>query len=142
MNVLNRPPGISSRLRVMVVDDDHALRDALCGLLKDEGFEVVGDAADGTTAVSLARDRAPDVVLVDYRMPGMDGLEAISLMKTEAPFLQAVMLTAYDDETLSLEAERAEVYCLLVKGCPPTMILDMVLRAASYKRELESRRPR
>jgi DNA-binding NarL/FixJ family response regulator len=121
------------------VDDDPALREALCGLLTDEGFQVVGDAGEGNAAVSLARDRDPDVVLVDYRMPGMDGLEAISLMKTKAPFLQAVMLTAYDDETLSLEAERTDVYCLLVKGCPPSIILDMVLRAGAYKRELESR---
>jgi len=70
----------------------------------------------------------------------MDGLEAVSHMKTQAPNLQAVMLTAYEDETLHLEAERAEVYCLLVKGCPPDLILDMVLRAAAYKRELETRR--
>jgi DNA-binding NarL/FixJ family response regulator len=139
VNVLHRPPGISSRLRVLVVDDDAALREALCDLLTDEGFDVVGEAGDGSTAVALARDRGPDVVLVDYRMPGMDGLEAISLMKTEAPLLQAVMLTAYDDETLSLEAERTEVYCLLVKGCSPSIILDMVLRAGAYKRELEGR---
>jgi DNA-binding NarL/FixJ family response regulator len=139
VNVLHRPAGISSRLRVLVVDDDAALREALCDLLTDEGFDVVGEAGDGSTAVALARDREPDVVLVDYRMPGMDGLEAISLMKTEAPLLQAVMLTAYDDETLSLEAERTEVYCLLVKGCSPSIILDMVLRAGAYKRELEGR---
>jgi NarL family two-component system response regulator YdfI len=140
MNALKRPHGVVSGLRVMVVDDDHDVRDALCELLVDEGFQVVGDAPDGSTAVSLARDRAPDVVLVDYRMPGMDGLEAVNQMKTQAPHLQAVMLTAYEDETLNLEAERADVYCLLVKGCSPSLILDMVLRAATYKRELESRR--
>jgi DNA-binding NarL/FixJ family response regulator len=139
MNGIHQSSRSSSRIRVLVVEDDDALRRALCGLLSDEGLHVVGDAADGTTAVSLARDREPDVVLVDYRMPGKDGLEAISLMKTEAPLIQAVMLTAYDDEALNLEAERASVYCLLVKGCPPALILDMVARACTYKRELERR---
>jgi DNA-binding NarL/FixJ family response regulator len=66
--------------------------------------------------VCMARNRQPDVVLVDYRMPGMDGIEAIGLMKMEAPLTQAVMLTVYDDHALNLEAERAQVYCLLVKG--------------------------
>jgi two-component system, NarL family, response regulator YdfI len=139
MNALGRRPSISSRFRVIVVEDDDALREALCGLLSEEGLEVVGDAADGTSAVSLARDRDPDVVLVDYRMPGMDGIEAVTRMKLAAPHVQAVMLTAYDDEALDLEAQRAEVYCLLVKGCPPSLILDVIARAGTYKRELDGR---
>ena len=74
---------------------------------------------------------------MDYRMPGMDGIEAIGRMKVEFPLMQTVMFTAYDEEALALEAERAHVYCLLVKGCPPSLVVEMVLRAASYKRELE-----
>ncbi|TMK45546.1 MAG: response regulator transcription factor [Actinobacteria bacterium] len=139
VSVVADSPRTSSRLRVLVVDDDEVLRDALCGLLSDEGFDVVGQAGDGDTAVCMARDRQPDVVLVDYRMPGMDGIEAIGLMKMEAPLTQAVMLTVYDDHALNLEAERAQVYCLLVKGCPPPLIVDMVGRAGTYKRELERR---
>jgi len=139
VSVVADSPRTSSPLRVLVVDDDEVLRDALSGLLSDEGFDVVGQAGDGDTAVCMARDCQPDVVLVDYRMPGMDGIEAIGLMKMEAPLTQAVMLTVYDDHALNLEAERAQVYCLLVKGCPPPLIVDMVGRAGTYKRELERR---
>ena len=113
------------------------LCEALCGLLQDQGLEVVGQAGDGLTAVDLAHHERPDVVLMDYRMPGMDGIEAIGRMKVEFPLMQTVMFTAYDEEALALEAERAHVYCLLVKGCPPSLVVEMVLRAASYKRELE-----
>jgi len=124
--------------RVLVVDDDEVLRDALCSLLSERGFEVVGEAGDGAQGVSLARERHPDVVLMDFRMPGMDGLEATNLIKADAPFIQAVVFTAYDDQTLDLEAARADVYCLLVKGCSPQLMLDMVRRAARRKWELES----
>jgi CheY-like chemotaxis protein len=139
MNVVDEPRRTSPHLRVLVVDDNEPLRDALCGLLQDEGFDVIGGVGDGSTAVSLARDGRPDVVLVDYRMPGMDGLEAVVLMRTDAPLVQAIMLTAYDDETLSQEAGRTEIFCFLVKGCPPMLIVDMVRRAGTYKRELERR---
>jgi len=124
--------------RVLVVDDDDVLREALCTLLSERGFEVVGEAGDGPAGVSLARERHPDVVLMDFRMPGMDGLEATNLIKAEAPLVQAVVFTAYDDRTLDFEAARADVYCLLVKGCSPQIMLDMVKQAARRKWELES----
>jgi DNA-binding NarL/FixJ family response regulator len=125
--------------KVLVVDDDAVLRQALCDLLSERGFDVVGEAANGADGVALARERSPDVVLMDFRMPGMDGLEATSLIKAHDPLTQAVVFTAYEDQTLNLEATRAEVYCLLVKGCRPELMLDMVRRAADRRRELESR---
>ncbi|TML00620.1 MAG: response regulator transcription factor [Actinobacteria bacterium] len=128
--------------RVLVVDDDEVLREALCTLLSERGFEVVGEAGDGAQGVSLARERHPDVVLMDFRMPGMDGLEATNLIKADAPLVQAVVFTAYDDQTLDLEAARADVYCLLVKGCSPQLMLDMLRQAARRKWELESARTR
>jgi DNA-binding NarL/FixJ family response regulator len=128
-----------ARARVLVVDDDAVLREALCGLLSERGFDVVGEAANGAEGVALAKARTPDVVLMDFRMPGMDGLEATNLIKAHDPLTQAVVFTAYDDQTLNLEATRAEVYCLLVKGCRPELVLDIVQRAADRRRELESR---
>jgi DNA-binding NarL/FixJ family response regulator len=125
--------------RVLVVDDDAVLREALCDLLAERGFDVVGEAANGADGVALARERSPDVVLMDFRMPGMDGLEATSLIKANDPLTQAVMFTAYDDQTLDLEATRVDVYCLLVKGCRPELMLDIVKRAAQRRKELASR---
>ena len=140
MNAITSGATWVSTPRVLVVDDDEVLREALCTLLSGRGFEVVGEAGDGAQSVSLARERHPDVVLMDFRMPGMDGLEATNLIKAEAPFVQSVVFTAYDDQTLDLEAARADVYCLLVKGCSPQLMLDMVRQAARRKWELESTR--
>src|SRR2546421_1057579 len=61
--------------RVLVVDDDVMLGGALCDLLRQKGFDVVGQASSGPEAVALSRDTEPDVVLMDFRMPRMDGLE-------------------------------------------------------------------
>ena len=138
MNAISADAAWVSTPRVLVVDDDEVLREALCTLLTERGFEVVGEAGDGAQGVSLARERHPDVVLMDFRMPGIDGLEATNLIKADAPLVQAVVFTAYDDQTLDLEAARADVYCLLVKGCSPQLMLDMLRRAARRKWELES----
>ena len=125
--------------RVLVVDDDVILGGAICDLLRQNGFDVVGQASDGLEAISLSRGHEPDVVVMDFRMPRMDGLEATTLIQAHAPLTQTVMFTAYDDETLNVEAAETGVYCLLVKGCKPDLIVEMVERAAARKRELERR---
>ena len=123
--------------RVLVVDDDVILGGALCDLLRQKGFDVIGQVSSGPEAVALSREEEPDVVLMDFRMPMMDGLEATTLIQAQSPKTQTVMFTAYDDETLNLEASATGVYCLLVKGCNPDLIVEMVKRAAARKRELE-----
>jgi DNA-binding NarL/FixJ family response regulator len=125
--------------RVLVVDDDDILRQALCVMLIEKGFDVVGWARSGTESVSLAEEKQPDVVLMDFRMPGMDGLEATSLIKTHAALTQTILFTAYDDQTLNLEAAQAGVHSVLVKGCQPDLILQALERAVDRKRELETR---
>jgi DNA-binding NarL/FixJ family response regulator len=125
--------------RVLVVDDDVILGDALCDLLRQKGFDVVGQASSGHEAVALSREAEPDVVLMDFRMPRMDGLEASLLIRAHAPLTQTVMFTAYDDETLNKEAGETGVFSLLVKGTNPDLIVETVKRAAARKREFEGR---
>jgi DNA-binding NarL/FixJ family response regulator len=124
--------------RVLVVDDDVMLGGALCDLLRQKGLDVVGQASSGDEAVALSREAEPDVVLMDFRMPRMDGLEASVLIRAHAPLTQTVVFTAYDDEALNMEASETGVYRLLVKGTNPDLIVETVKQAAAQKRELEA----
>jgi DNA-binding NarL/FixJ family response regulator len=133
----NRQPSRIPVARVLVVDDDVILGGALCDLLRQKGFDVVGQVSNGPQAIALSAVEEPDVVLMDFRMPMMDGLEAATSIQARSPLTQTVMFTAYDDETLNLEASATGVYGLLVKGCNPDLIVEMVKGAAARKRELE-----
>jgi DNA-binding NarL/FixJ family response regulator len=124
--------------RVLVVEDDREVREAIRELLEETNFEVVGEAADGSEGVDMARQRNPDVVLMDLRMPVMGGLEASRQIKQEMPMIQVVILTAYDDPALKEDALTAGVYAYLVKGCPPRMLGEVTLQAWEMKRAMET----
>jgi DNA-binding NarL/FixJ family response regulator len=128
-----------TRARVVVADDDVNVRDALCELLEHRGCAVVGRATDGAEAVTVTSDTDPDVVLMDLRMPGVDGISACRQIKDRFPTTQVIILSAYDDESFRELADGIGVYCYLVKGCPGELILDMVVRAFRMKREVEAK---
>jgi DNA-binding NarL/FixJ family response regulator len=117
-------------LGVLVVDDEPLIRSALRDMLEDEGIAVLGEAGDGNEAVALARKLTPDVILMDLRMPGMGGIDAIQAIRAERPASRVIVLSAYDDPGLSNGATQAGAVDYLVKGCPPAAIFEAIHRAA------------
>jgi DNA-binding NarL/FixJ family response regulator len=114
------------KVRVLIADDEPVMREALAELLIDSGFDVVGEAPDGSVALELAVALRPDVVLMDMRMPNMDGLEATAAIKGQCPDVRVLILTAYEDESLKRRAAGAGADGYLVKGTLAREILAMV----------------
>lgn len=98
-----------SDIRVMVVDDTDHVRAMLVDMLQLDGFVVVGEAASGPEAVALASDARPDVIVMDYRMPGIDGLAAARDIRVRRPDQAIILYTAYLDPGLEQEARDAGV---------------------------------
>ena len=87
------------RIRVLVVDDHTIVRDGICALLALAGdMEVVGEAANGSEALKMAKELEPDVVLMDIAMPIMGGLEATRRIRKEFPKIRVLVLTQYDEK--------------------------------------------
>ena len=125
--------------RVLLVDDNHAFRQELRLLLEGYGMEVVGEGANGREAIELAADADADVVLMDLRMPEMDGLAATRVLRSRAPLVPVIILSAYEDPALQRRAQGADVYAYLVKGCSGTLVRDVVAQAWALKTGLEAR---
>lgn len=113
-------------LRVLIVDDEPAVRAVLSDIFSEEGFSVVGTACDGVEAISQAVVFRPDAVVLDVRMPRLGGLEAARQIRIELPDARIVMLSAYDDQSLIAEADAIGVAAFLVKGCPIREVIDAV----------------
>ncbi|MFJ9432996.1 response regulator [Streptomyces sp. NPDC101490] len=114
-------------VRVLVADDEELLRVAFTMILRAEpGMDVVGEAADGETAVRLARRLRPDVVLMDVRMPGTDGIEATRRTVREAPGTRVLVLTTFDLDAYAFEALRAGASGFLLKNTRPEELLTAI----------------
>jgi len=108
--------GTTANVNVLLVDDHALLRQALRMLLESRpGLHVVGDCGDGRTALELARQLRPDVVLMDVAMPGLDGLETTRRIKREAPESRVILLTSYADQERLREGLRAGARGYVVK---------------------------
>lgn len=114
-------------IRVLLVEDLLRVRTALRSLFQYErGFEVVGEAGDGYTALTLARQETPDIILMDIGLPGISGLEALRILRAEACPAKIVVLTIHGG--LRAEAAAAGADLFLEKGISPEALLE-ALRA-------------
>lgn len=122
----------SSPIRVLLADDEQMIRHGVRLILKHaEGIDVVGEAANGADAVRLAAEHRPDVVLLDIRMPVLDGLAAIEQLLVLDPAPQVVMLTTFGDEENVLRALAAGAIGFLLKDEGPQELINAVRAAAN-----------
>jgi DNA-binding NarL/FixJ family response regulator len=117
--------------RILLVDDPPLTRSALAGLLKQQGFDVVGEAADGEEAISRAGELHPDLILLDLSMPGLDGLSALPRLREAAPSCEVVVLTASGTEENLLGAIRGGAAGYLLKSEPPERIVGFLRGVAN-----------
>jgi NarL family two-component system response regulator YdfI len=122
---------MSEKIRVVVADDHPVVRTGLRLMLgMEERIELVGEAADGVAAVHLVSELLPDVVLMDVRMPAMDGLEAIEQIRAKFPHIAIIVLTTYDDDQLILRSLQAGARGYLLKDSGLEAVLQAIERAA------------
>lgn len=121
----------SPTTRVLLVDDEALMRAGLRLMIDGaEGIEVVGEASDGEAGIAQARDLQPDVILMDVRMPRMDGIGAVRVLRELGSGARVVMLTAFDTDEFLLDALRAGAVSFLLKDSPPEQVVAAVLDAA------------
>src|SRR2546429_4061645 len=115
--------------RILLADDHVIVRQGLRLLLQREGFEVIGEAANGQEAIRVARESCPDVAVLDYAMPLLNGIDAAREILQACPRSKAILLTMHTDDHYVLEALRTGITGFVVKSHAPA---DLI-RAASVE---------
>jgi CheY-like chemotaxis protein len=128
----------NENVRVLVVDDTDHVRAMLVDMLQLDGFDVVGQAASGQDAMTIAGKKDPDVIVMDYKMPGMDGLTAARHIRDDRPHQAIILYTAYLDKLLEAEARAAGV-ALCVGKVEGLTELERYIN--DVRRDLRSARP-
>ncbi len=121
----------SEPIRVLIADDHGVVREGLRGLLIGAGLEVVGTAATGREALEKAESLQPDVVLLDIRMPDMDGLQALAAIKSSSPAISVLMLTTYANSEYLMRAISFGAAGYLTKEVNPERIPQAVMSVAA-----------
>jgi NarL family two-component system response regulator YdfI len=122
---------MADRIKVLVADDHLIVRQGLRLILETEdSFELVGEAADGAQAIRLAGELQPDVILMDLRMPGMDGLTAIEHLQIEQPQVAVVILTTFNEDDLMMRGLRAGAKGYLLKDTSRESLFAAIRAAA------------
>ncbi|MFE1840422.1 response regulator [Streptomyces sviceus] len=126
-------------VRVLVVDDQQLIRDGIASLLSIRaGITVVGTAVNGREALAKAVELRPDVVLMDVRMPELDGVEAVAVLRGRMPECRVVMLTTFDDEEYVVQALRAGASGYLLKDLPADELAQAIRLAQAGITQLDA----
>ncbi len=114
-------------MKIIICDDQAVVRDGLEMLLNlEKDIEVVGTAQDGAEAVELAAQKKPDIMLMDLKMPGMNGIEATRQIRAKFPAVKVLVLTTYDDDEWVLDAIRAGASGYLLKDTPREEVVKAI----------------
>jgi NarL family two-component system response regulator LiaR len=114
-------------MKILLCDDQAVIRDGLEMLLNlEKDFQVVGAAQDGSEAVELAGQKSPDLILMDLKMPVMNGIEATREIRTKFPNIKILVLTTYDEDEWVFDAIRAGASGYLLKDTPRQKIIEAI----------------
>jgi DNA-binding NarL/FixJ family response regulator len=125
------------RIRILIIDDHQIVRQGIRSLLSNyPDFEIVGEAADGATALQLLQQLSPDVTLLDIRMPGESGLEVLRQIHQLQPEAKVLMLTSFDDEEYVLTALREGAQGFVLKSVSDEMLVQAIHSVCRGERAL------
>ncbi|CAN5566914.1 response regulator transcription factor [soil metagenome] len=128
---------MTKSIRLLISDDHPVVRAGIGGMLTgEEDFEVVGEATNGSEAVALANRFKPDVILMDLRMPEMDGVEAIALIKEQHPDMNILVLTTYESDADILRALERGATGYMLKDAPREDLFEAIRATAEGKSPL------
>jgi DNA-binding NarL/FixJ family response regulator len=129
-----------SRTRVLIANTQPIVRHGLCALLAGEAdIDVIAETDNGNTAVRLARQLRPDVVVIDVLMPEVDGITATRMIRSEAPNTHVVVMTGFDGDAPAIEAIRAGASAYLLREARTEVVLGAIRNAGSGQVALPSR---
>ena len=130
---------MTTKIRILLVDDQYLIREGIASLLELEaGVEVVGLAANGKDAITKALELKPHIILMDVRMPEMNGVEATAKIRQALPTCQVIMLTTFDDEEFIVQSLLAGACGYLMKDIPPKDLVQTIKLAHAGVYQLSS----
>jgi DNA-binding NarL/FixJ family response regulator len=122
------------KTKVLIVDDHQVFRDGLKTVINHQAdMEVVGEAEDGEKAVAMARELLPDVILMDVKMPVMDGAKATRQILAEMPGMKILATSIYDDDGFMANMIRAGALGYILKGCDSEELLEAIRKVAGSR---------
>ena len=137
-NAASKPPPAKRSpegVRILLADDHAMLRDALASLLARHGFTVVGQADDGQQAIDLAIALQPDIVLMDVRMPNVDGIEATGVIREKAPRVRVIGLSMHNDTNTALAMRNAGAVGFITKSSPADRLIQTIRTSLKARRK-------